>query len=141
MTQWYYTQVRKLSDNTFLGWVGWSPQGFLRFNGEESDDPSKDSTVTYVGLETSDGTTVLRAPAYHAHGSAALGGSGDNGYYASWHWGERNGYNVSVDGRGVMRDSNGRVLSVYYYAGSNDATWEANETNAVTLKFAIPVKP
>ncbi len=140
MTAWYYTKARKLSDGSFLGWVGASSSGTLQFLGSETDDPSKISRALIVGLFRSGDDQFLRAPAYHAHGSASLGGSGDNGYYADWKWGETRGYNVAVDGRGVMRDSNGRVLSLYVYAGNNDGSWEANETNAVTLEFSQPAK-
>lgn len=139
---WYYVKVRKASDGSWLGWLGWSPQGSLRFNGEEKDakgkdiDPSKLSDVTYVNELTST-PQYLRAPDYHAHGSAALGGSGDNGYYAVWHWGEESGYKMSIDGRGKVKDVNGRTLSLYYYAGSNDASWETLDTEAVTFEFAV----
>jgi hypothetical protein len=137
--EWYYVKVRKNdADKTWLGWVGWSPQGSLRFNGEEKDDPSTLSNVTYVNA-LSGSPQYLRAPNYHEHGSAALGGSGDNGYYAVWHWGEESGYKMTIDGQGIVKDVNGRTLSVYYYAGNKDATWETLQTEAVTFEFAQKV--
>jgi hypothetical protein len=143
MTQvWYYVKVRRADDGTWLGWLGWSPQGFLRFNGPEKDDkgnpvdPSKLSDVTYVN-ELSGTPTYLRAPDYHQHGSASLGGADTNGYYAAWKWGEESGYKMTVDGRGIVKDTNGRTLSVYWWAGSADASWETLETEAVKFEFAV----
>ena len=134
MTKWYYTKVRKLSDGSFLGWVGASDAGSFQARGSETDDPSQIRNVYAVGLYESDGKTYLRAPAYHAHGSASIGGSGDNGYYAAWKWGDANGYPVTMDARGTLRQGP-FLLSLYVYAGNNDGSWEATEGTAVTLEF------
>lgn len=139
MSTWYYVKVYRADDDAWLGWLGWSPQGFLRFNGEEDADPSKLSDITYVNT-LDDTPQVLRAPDYHAHGSAYLGGTGDNGYYASWHWLESGGYRLTIDGRGVVKSDNGYILSVYRYGSSNDASWEPNMKDAVKFVFAVEVK-
>lgn len=141
MSEWYYAKARRASDGTWVGWLGWSPQGYLRFNGEETDkDPSKLSDVTYVNALDSN-PKVLRAPDYHLHGSAYLGGVGDNGYYAAWHWLESGGYKLTIDGQGIVRSSNGYILSVYRWGKSNDASWEPNLNEAVTLEFVKRAKP
>lgn len=139
MTQWYYAKARLLENKHFLGWIGASTGGALEFLGGEEQDPSKIDRVLAVGMDThDDGTTYLRAPAYHAHGSASLGGSGDDGYYAAWKWGETRGYPVKQDGRGVIVDNSGRVLSSYLYAGKHEASWEKGEGQALIIEFARP---
>lgn len=135
---WYYVKVRKASDKTWLGWLGWSTQGSLRFNGEEKADPSKLSDVTYVNALSST-PQYLRAPNYHEHGSASLGGASENGYYAVWHWGEERGYKMTIDAQGIVKDVNGRTLSLYWWTGHPDASWETLQTEAVTFEFAQKV--
>ena len=136
MSDWYYVKVRRADDGSWLGWLGWSPQGYLRFNGKESDDPSTLSDVTYVNA-LSDTPTVMRAPHYHEHASGYLGGVGDNGYYAAWHWLESGGYKLIIDAQGIVRNDNSYILSVYRWMSSNDASWEPHSKDAVKLEFAV----
>lgn len=136
MSDWYYVKVRRADDNTWLGWLGWSPQGYLRFNGDEKDDPSTLHNVTYVNSLSSEGK-VMRAPDYHAHGSAYLGGMGDNGYYAAWHWLEGGGYKLTINAQGIVKNDNDYILSVYNWINNKDATWEPHTKDAVTLEFAV----
>jgi hypothetical protein len=138
MSVWYYVKVRRLDDKSWLGWLGWSPKGLIRFNGEETDQPSKLSNVTYVN-EVGGTPQYMRAPDYHAHSSACLGGVGDNGYYAAWKWGEDDGFKLTVDARGVVKNDNNYTLSVYRYINNNDASWEPHEKDAVTFEFAEKV--
>jgi len=136
MSTWYYVKVRRADNQSWLGWLGWSPQGFIRFNGEETDDPGTLSDVTYVN-EVGSTAAYMRAPDYHEHGSATVGGVGDNGYYAAWKWGEESGFKVTVDGRGVVKNDNAYTLSLYRWMSSNDASWEPHEKDAVTFEFAV----
>jgi hypothetical protein len=136
-TEWFY--VKAFQGNQFLGWLGASGGGAVRFIGEETDDPATLTDVEIVGLYKSGGYTFLRAPAYHAHMSACIGGSGDNGYYAVWKWGNTAGIPVRYDEKtGYLHDDNEHVLSAYRYGSWNDASWEGNTKTVIRLEFAKP---
>lgn len=138
--KWFFCAARLASTGEFVGWLGASDGGNVQFFGGEGDDPGKLSGVEYVGFETIDGKTVLRAPNYHLHDSAFLGGADLQGYYATWKWAGHGAYGLKLGGDGVLTDENDRILSLYVFGLRNEASWECKRgANTLKLEF-VPAR-
>lgn len=135
--RWFYFGARLAATGEWVGWLGASTSGNVQFFGSETDDPSTISGVEYVGFQPYDGKTILRAPNYHIHDSAYLGGSELQGYFASWKWTQGGGYGVELGGDGVLKDETDRLLSLYKWGTHLNASWEHRRGDTTTLTFSL----
>lgn len=127
MPQRYYVQARNLSTGSWLGWISGSGSEWITLTGKLTDTPAQPGqTPVWINqglLQGIDGEGNV----------CSLGGYRSDGNRAGWHAGT-DGYQVTMDGRGIIRDFKNRVLSLW---GSSNLTWADDETQAVSFKFAL----
>jgi murine toxin len=138
-SKWFY--VKTSCGDSMNAWLGWNNAGYVVFHQDRGDDPTKMSGVSYFGFQQQGNDLYLRAPAYNDHGSASMGGTGDDGKDATWWRGETSGYKVRLGPDNTLVDEHGRYLTLKGgWSGSTwYGVWEKEITQfTVMLDFAVP---